>query len=141
MNRYTIYCTEEQTKKALELGAPLHVITAKDKNVIKAFKAFTNGRRKNECTVLENFQPNGDHWCKLITIPTAEQIIGWLEGKGIYLEPRHTDDNKIHIWVGSFIPHPDGKWTDSHPSGRAATLAAIDAALNYLIQMKGNDND
>lgn len=23
MNRYTIYCTEEQTKKALELGAPI----------------------------------------------------------------------------------------------------------------------
>lgn len=25
MNRYTIYCTPEQTKKALELGAPIEV--------------------------------------------------------------------------------------------------------------------
>ena len=79
MNRYTIYCTEEQTKKALELGAPLNCCYHNDdfQNTIKIGSL---------------------HY---VEIPTAEQMLGWLE--------------------------------DNYESRKEATLAAIDAALEYLI--------
>lgn len=54
MNIYTIYCTEAQTKKALELGAP----------IIKRYNRFDDF---TEC-ILDN--------------PTAEQMIEWLRSKG-----------------------------------------------------------
>ena len=54
MEKYTIYCTEAQTKKALELGAPIQTI------------------KKPQYSV------------GLIAKVTAEQMIGWLEEQGIY---------------------------------------------------------
>lgn len=52
MNQYTIPCTIEQTKKALELGAPIITCENKRKGTID------------------------------FVIPTAEQMIGWLRTKG-----------------------------------------------------------
>lgn len=34
MNKYTIYCTEEQTKKALELGAPLEYHCPNEREIV-----------------------------------------------------------------------------------------------------------
>ena len=115
MNRYEIKCTEEQTKKALELGAPIDFFEENDEH--------------NEHVVHVG---QGLY----AIIPTAEQIIGWLEDKEIFLEMRHTDEKMFHIWVGSFIPYPDGSWTKSYPTIKEATLAAIDAALEYLTNQK-----
>lgn len=103
MKIYTISCTEEQTRKALQLGAPL------------------------------------DTWgfAREPIIPTAEQMVGWLESQeGIY---------DIHL-----LRTADGEWkydvttkyvSDKSMYGKcrsrkAATLAAIDAALEYLKNKK-----
>lgn len=100
---YTIYCTEEQTNKALELGAPL----------------------------------NTWGFAREPVIPTAEQMVGWLEEQeGVY---------DIHL-----LRTADGEWkydvttkcvSDNRMYGRCssrkvATLAAIDAVLEYLTNKK-----
>lgn len=103
MERYTIYCTEEQTKKALELGAPIEKI----------------------CYALN------EHWQD--KTPTAEQMIGWLEEQGITVEmvkcethwfARTYSDENTNFNKGRFF------------SRKEATLAAIDAALDYLSKLK-----
>lgn len=59
MNRYTIYCTKEQTKKAIELGAPIELY---DNDKCPHFKWW------------DNFE---------YIIPTAEQMCGWLRCRGM----------------------------------------------------------
>lgn len=54
MNRFTIYCTEAQTRQALKLDAPIQTI------------------KKPQYSV------------GLIAKVTAEQMIGWLEEQGFY---------------------------------------------------------
>lgn len=74
MNDYTIYCTEDQTKKALELGAPIELWSEYHKKQEHDFKLdtpipckqFTNGYCVASC-------------------PTAEQMIGWLEEQGVWV--------------------------------------------------------
>lgn len=68
MEKYTIYCTEEQTKKAIELGAP--IVTIKEP--------------------LYNHPTCGRDWVKVkvqgnsysARIPTAEQMIGFILDSG-----------------------------------------------------------
>lgn len=58
INDYTIHCTKEQTKLAMELGAPIELKS-------------------------EVYYPNGAAYP---TNPTAEQMIGWLETQGFDFE-------------------------------------------------------
>lgn len=108
MERYTCYCTEAQTKKALELGAPIE----------KHYKG-TDGLTRYYKDV----------------IPTAEQMIGWL------LE-RIDDINIIKAESGTwlFILYPENTHIHQLKYGfstrQEATLAAIDAALEYLSRNK-----
>lgn len=119
MNQYTIHCTEEQTKKAFELGAPIVTLPNYEE-----FKGFPFVRCKN----------GNEYPCQ---IPTAEQMIGWLEKQNILieytrfmgkyacrlLELHDNGERNLHIQtIGS--------------SRQEATLNAIDAALDYLIKMK-----
>lgn len=60
MNRYTIHCTESQTRKAFGLGAPIEYAKVVD---------AING---NSIRIPEE---NGE----LYLVPTADQMIGWLE--------------------------------------------------------------
>ena len=104
MDKFAIHCTEEQTKKALELGAP--ITTSNDR-----FDEHVSPICKE-----------GEQWLYAI-IPTAEEMIGWLEEQGILVGINHCD---YEIEVGTFFIHCRKK-------GRVeATLAAIDAALEYL---------
>lgn len=77
MNQYTIYCTEEQTKKALKLGAPLqeHPFEA---SIIKA----------NEKMFSNLICINDRYYC----IPTAEQMIGFILETGRGYSCDLTDD-------------------------------------------------
>lgn len=61
MNQYIIYCTGEQTKKAIELGAPL-----------QRYTSIPNFADVIEITTSEYYE-----------IPTAEQMIGWLEKQNL----------------------------------------------------------
>lgn len=97
---YTILCTQEQTIKAIELGAPIEGIF----------------------------------------IPTAEQMIGWLEEKGLIFNiVKVTGLFNKASWYGFKIISRRG-YTEynvvQHHSRPEATLAAIDAALDYLIENK-----
>lgn len=112
MNEYIIYCTEEQTKKALEFGAPI-MVTDNLGDLVMA-----------------NYFTNEDNHVATI-IPTAEQMIGFLRSKGIQF---HFDDVKDYWYVVI-----DNKLL-STGYDKNKELAAIDAALDYLIK-RGGDNE
>lgn len=105
MKHYTIYCTPEQTKKALELGAPIERDGYEDRPYVYIDGAYL--------------------------IPTTEQMIGWLEGQGIHVDICYESDNRFY-YVFDF----DDFVSDFYPTRKEATLAAIDAALGYLINKK-----
>lgn len=114
IDKYTIYCTKEQTKKALELGAPLELET-------------------------EVYYPNGAAFPKK---PTAEQMIGWLEDKGISVKAvcfSWLYENKP-TWQVHAYQRSTNFWDEiafgHSKSCKEATLSAIDAALGYLINNK-----
>lgn len=107
MEQYTIYCTAEQTKKALELGASIHTTTT---------DLFNNT------------------WMKV----TAEQMIGWLEGRfnmrfSVCANQLCTE---YEFFIRNLPYSPKGTYISAFeiPSRPEATLAAIDAALDYLIK-------
>lgn len=117
MNNYTIYCGVAQTKKALELGAPV---------ITKPYK----GR------VIENaFFIKDDLMC---VFPTAEQMIGWLEERISYIDVIKQEDN-TWLYIIYFKNNSNRNITVKGFSSRKdATLAAIDAALDYLEKQKEN---
>lgn len=120
MDTYTIYCTPEQVHKALNLGAPI-------KTCGYYFKQQVG------CNTISDTD--------LHIIPTAEQMIGWLE--------EQNDIDSIEIAKSCVISEHD-KWQfaiwDKHEgwdsgkhcfnSRKEATLAAIDTALKYLENLK-----
>lgn len=109
MNRYTIYCTESQTKKALGLGAPIEEF----------------------CGIFPTASINGI----IYDIPTAEQMIGWLEEQAVI------DDIEIYTYNAEwkfevFLTNGDYTKCNSFHSRKEATIAAIDATLKYLSNNK-----
>lgn len=117
MNRYTIHCTEEQTKKALELGAPIyHRENAYISNSTPHFYIGEFG----------NYQKG----FILYFIPSAEEMIGWLEDNGLLISitALNTPDNPIYNYS---INRCEESW-NTFSSRKEATIAAIDAALEYL---------
>lgn len=114
MNKYTLYCTEAQTKKAFKLGAPIKMIT------------FARPMDGQEIVILD-----GDFYC----IPTAGQMIGWLRSKNILFR----FDDEEDYW--SICDANDVTNEDSTPLRRYSwtenkELRAIDAALEYLENKK-----
>lgn len=129
MEKYTIYCTESQTKKALELGAPIKMVL----HPTTWFKEVYP--KRCHIDILEH--PNG---CTL-AIPTAEQMIGWIESIStiqLQMEKQmHESNTQYRIWVRDECkPFSDIIEMRSYPSRKEATLAAIDAALEYLSKAK-----
>lgn len=115
MNNYTIYCTPEQTKKALELGASIRTCGYYYK---------------------QQFECNTVSETDLHILPTSEQMIGWLEDQDnidyIYVYKNYS------IWLFKIILVSGMEvWCESRYNSRPeATLAAIDAALEYLTKNK-----
>lgn len=113
MNRFTIYCTEEQTKRAYKLGAPLEI--GFGKGTICCQKLDTEGYTQRK-------------------IPTTEQMIGWLEEQIDEIEVIHICDDYGNGWCYTIF---DKGWCNvgfnrNFNSRKEAILAAIDAALDYL---------
>lgn len=100
---YTIYCTKEQTKKAIELGARI-----------------------------EHYCPSEHE--RVFIHPTAEQIIGWLEGQKIYvhIDPYSAICCRWYISSRGYSRYGYTSDVRSCKSRKEATLAAIDSALGYL---------
>lgn len=112
MEQYTIYCTEKQINKALELGAPIEVdFQFNSKTVIINKKAYI--------------------------VPTAEQMIGWLERQRLVIIETIRVTHPIDgiSWYGYKLIFPWRKEEYNeikYNSRREATLAAIDAAFDYI---------
>lgn len=122
MNNHTIYITQEQAKKALELGAPIELIKVGE------------GKPLHYICSREN---KGYY-----KIPTAEQMMGWLEEKYLYITIRYTNDIAKHwqadIDLANCIDPKCGEHLVDYnfSSRKEATIAAIDAALEYLKENK-----
>lgn len=102
---YTIYCTEKQTKKALELGAPIE---------------YANNDYNESLSPIEKGL--------YAIIPTAEQMIGWLEEQGLLFQTTK---------IGTLVLKEDNRVLKVCTGSRKeATLAAIDKALEYLVDNK-----
>lgn len=119
MDEFTIYCTEEQTKKARELGAPIEIKTIEEAQKDWQGKAFFTGMAT--CAKL----------------PTAEQMIGWIESFltiQLLIEKQMGESGtRYRIWVRDECkPFSDIIEMHNYPTRKEATLAAIDAALEYL---------
>lgn len=118
MDKYTIHCTEAQTKKSFELGAPL-----------QRYTSIPNFAEVIEITTSEYYE-----------IPTAEQMMEWLRNEGIHLSilySRFRDLYNVQCFEFDdvYIRDEDGaiKYFISY---KQATLAAIDVALEYLTNNK-----
>ena len=120
MNKYTIYCTPEQTRKALELGAPIRFASINDIRLGRYIEVESN----NEA----------------YEIPTTEQMIGWLDEQGIAIDI-HTyfrvGHGKIHHYQYT-VTDLNRVFNGEYTSRKETTLAAIDAALEYLTKAKVN---
>lgn len=117
MDRYIILCTEKQTQKALELGAPL-------------FRLYGTG-----CSDYIDMIVISD--TEAYTIPTTDQMIGWLEERGFVVEIILSDDEE-NTWT--FVIN---KVRDVYVYGnrKDATLEAIDVALDYMMKQEGEEDE
>lgn len=127
MDRYEIRCTEEQVFKALKLGAPL------EKDV--AFAGDYDFDSANKVHISKHLAKTAAYQ-EYATIPTAEQMLGWLEEQGILIDI-DTEWNKsvlVYVWDCENKSLINNVF---HGSRKEATLAAIDAALEYLMNNRG----
>lgn len=127
---YTIYCTPAQTRRAIELGVPIEKLVNHpiDKEICDKYHFL----------VIDGICYNN---------PTAEQMMGWLrkehkihtridcEGSENYVVQLQFINSSKDIDVENcsykgIIGHK------GYPSEPEAILAAIDAALEYLINNK-----
>ena len=114
MDEFTIWCTEEQTKLALELGASINTTSVPWYNHPFDYKYWA------KVNIQGNFYS--------AKIPTAEQMIGWLEGQG-GIEEITVCKTGMWIWGKNHTLIDGGL---NYSSRQESSLAAIDAALEYL---------
>lgn len=112
ISEYTIYCTQEQTKKARELGAPIEILPN-----YTEYRVFP----------LVKCKDGNERPC---IIPTTEQMIGWLETQGLFISIDKSDGGHIFYKIRKGNKYIC-EW-NSFSSRKEATLAAIGAALEYL---------
>lgn len=116
MDEFTIYCTPEQTRKALQLGAPIRYASITD---IRLNRYINTSK---ECYAL----------------PTAEQMKGWIEAQDAIssIEIEYATTYKMWIYFVYTTKDEDSVYKSLFPSRPEATIAAIDAALEYLTNKK-----
>lgn len=120
MEQYTIYCTEEQTRRAWLLDAPFKYCCGKELP-----------DHKYICTT-----PLLSH-TEVIEVPTTQQMIGWLrEEYNIQAFVSTLAGNTASVFVKNeftmFNVNDDDEMPKRFDTYEQAELAAIDAALDYL---------
>lgn len=126
MNRFEIRCTQEQTKKAIELGAPIFTFS----------ESFADDYRTSIYDKYCSIPPIKEEGYEdevYADIPTAEQMIGWLESKKIFVHIAPCVDISCS-WHIEAIGYTSNIMVCK--TRKEATLAAIDAALEYLTNNK-----
>lgn len=123
----------------MELGAPIRNFITKEESKKLVDTAKSENRieeYENELIKYHNTIIGDMVYC----IPTAKQMIGWLEN----VIPVSEDLAIKQIIVESYF---DGRWNyfiglkeseEYYPSRKEATLAAIDAALEYLTKIRSD---
>lgn len=129
MNEYTIYCTEEQTRKALALGAPIE------------YAGIPNLHSPHK--EIEFVGESGKMECAKFALPTAEQMISWLEEQKVFVHIEPCVDISCSWRIASKGYNKYGYTSDINvcKSRREATLASIDKALEYLTKRKYDKNN
>jgi len=117
MSDYTNFCSEEQTKRAYKLGAPIRVHR-------DAWRRHNEGEQPIDIGTTNGFTT----W---LMTPTTQQMIGWLRTeKDIDICIGNTSlDYRFNVW------HRDELIKElfvSRYEYEYGELAAIDAALDYL---------
>lgn len=132
MTEYTIYCTEEQTKKALELGAKIEESIDYNTDGHLVTMGYMLDGEVNEKNL------DGFGWANILRIPTAEQMRGWLEEQGVSIDVTMASKKlgyySLKIIDDRGITNFIGRSQNDYCSRNEATLAAIDVALDYLIK-------
>lgn len=124
MHKYSCFCTKDQIKKALELGAPINY--ASIGNLYLPHKE------------IEFISESGEIKYGIYAIPTTEEMINWLEEQDDIEEITILRNRAFHSWA-YLITNKHNKLVSSNNiyySRGKANLAAIDAALEYLINKK-----
>lgn len=117
MDKYTIFCTPEQTKKALCLGALIDI-------------KYGSIRHRPSLEELKYLFAYNEYWH---VIPTAEQMIGWLEENGILdIVISRRMSPKTYGYTVWFSENTFVQEKHSFNSRREATLVAITVALEHL---------
>lgn len=112
MNDYSIYCTPEQTQKAFELGAPLYKLYG------SSLSDYVNMLKISDS---ESY-----------IIPTAEEMIGWLDTKEVLIDIGYSDG----FGWSYYLEKTSCDEVGGFDSRKEVTLAAIDTALKYLQQRR-----
>lgn len=128
MSDYTLFCTEEQVKKALKLRAPISEAMSRY-NSLLVYKRIEQGKETKEYYNNQGIAICGTRTYK---IPTAEQMLGWLNEQGVQITTHVNvlDEWKTIVCVKSSAqPIAYSEWRKSR---KVAIIVAIDAALEYL---------
>lgn len=112
MDRFEIRCTEEQTLKAIKLDAPILVTPAELYEELPHFNMAIDGENAS------------------IIIPTAEQMLGWLEEQEPIKEVCVLLIGSWEYIISNGSENPLCGFDFN--TRKEATIAAIDAALEYL---------
>lgn len=123
MDNYTTYCTEEQVRHAIGLGAPIKLFC---KDYIHGHINYIGSPISIGHVLIHN---------DLYYAPTTEQMIGWLEQQIDILSIEITFESQIK-WKWELFTENTYDMAYPFYSRKEATLAAIDAALEYLENLK-----
>lgn len=132
MFRYSIYCTEEQTRKAVGLGVPIKTFSQSFADEYRTSIIYDK-----YCSI----PPIKREDCEdeiYADIPTAEQMNRWLESQGIRLHifPIYREHDFRVGYKFSCEEIERNMNSNIYDCYKEAILAAIDAALEYLENQK-----
>lgn len=154
MNGYTIYCTKEQTKKAVKFGAQPEIIDSQERieenhERIRDTYGIHSCEYRNATYYLVEVRYKNSPKIVIVNqvaykLPTAEQMIGWLEEQvqigEIYITKYLNEDGNYFWFFGFYDKECNCLGNGRDYSSRSeATLAAIDAALKYLSNIGNNE--
>ena len=111
MDKFTQYCTTEQTKAALLLNAPIE------------------SEEWNRNYPLPRYWFGDEKTTRCYHIPTMEQMLGWLEQQGILVSVHYSIDESCTVCATKGL---DGIYKSDYMSRNRALLCCIDKSLEYL---------
>ena len=111
MDKFTQYCTTEQTKAALLLNAPIE------------------SEEWNRNYPLPRYWFGDEKTMRCYHIPTMEQMLGWLEQQGILVSVHYSIDGYCTVCATKGF---DRIYESGYMSKGQALLCCIDRSLEYL---------